>query len=133
VFTSGTVVFYWCVAYGLVMSQTVSAKLDNDQVEHLKQQVDQGRADSISEAVRNEINGENGRTALRGAVMRFGDAFGLVAIIWLGLTFLYPLGFRMFAIPVFVVSVSLYGLDRVLGRYEPAVSNRLLRVTEDTA
>lgn len=109
------------------MARPITAKLDDDQVDHLQQMVDVGEASSISEAVRMQVGrGSMTDTALRRTIRRFADSSALLGLFWVGLTFLYPLGFRAFAIPVFAIAVSLYAAERVLGAYEPAISMRLV-------
>lgn len=108
------------------MAKPVTAKLDEDQVDYLQEMVDHGDASSISEAVRSEIgHGNHTNTALRRTLRRFADSSALLGIFWIGLTFLYPLQYRAFAIPIFLVALSLYLTDRALEHYEPAISRRL--------
>lgn len=109
------------------MSQPVTAKLDNEQVEYLQNLVDRGHADSISEAVRNEISSEYvpWNTPLRKWTRVFANIFGTAAAIWIGLTFMAPVGYRTVAIPFLTVAFGMYLFDQVLGYVEPGVSHRL--------
>ena len=108
------------------MAQPVTAKLDDDQVDYLKEKVECGEAGSISEAVRSEIDHGNAtNTALRRMLRRTADSTTFLGVFWVGLTFVYPLEFRAFAIPIFAVALALYISDRVLEGYEPAFSRRL--------
>lgn len=111
----------------VAMSQTVTAKLDNDQVEYLQELVDRGHADSISEAVRNEVDAEwvPWNTPLRKWARVFANVTGLFGLLWLTLTMAFPLGFRVWAFPFLAMSVGLFGFDRVLAYVEPGVSRRL--------
>lgn len=117
------------------MAETYSARLTPQQEEALEAMSDNGDADNTSEALRMALdeglielgyrNGAKQETRLRATIQRFADAFGLLGIIVVGVTWLYPLGFRMWAIPIFLIALTLYGLDRLLADYEPDVSNRI--------
>lgn len=117
------------------MAETYGARLNKHQEQSLEEMVAQGDADNTSEALRMALDsglaelgyqhGQQKDTRLRRLLRRAADAFGLAALVWVGLTFLYPIGFRMWAIPLFTVAVGLYVADRGLARHEPAVSQRL--------
>jgi len=119
------------------MAQTYSARLTNQQEDALEAMERNGDADNKSEALRMAVseglhalgyrNGAKTDTALRDTTQRVGDACALLGLLWLGITYLFPFGFRMWAIPIFTIALGLHGLDRVLEQYEPAVSNRLFQ------
>lgn len=72
------------------------------------------------------LNGHDGTTRLRSVVKRLADAFGFAGIVFLGLTFWFPVEVRAVALAsTWGVAVVLYGLDRVLARVEPRVSARI--------
>lgn len=120
------------------MADTFSARLTTHQQDCLQSMVERGEADNKSEAFRMALdsglvelgykNGHKTDTRLRYLLQRAGDAFGLLGLFWLGLTFLYPVGFRMWAIPIFAVALGLHVADRGLKRHEPGVSRRLAAV-----
>lgn len=70
-------------------------------------------------------NGKHRDTPLRQGIRRVADATAMLALLWLGATFLAPIGFRAWVIPIALVSISMYASDRVLARVEPSVSRRL--------
>lgn len=109
------------------MSQPVTVNLDNEQVEYLSNLVERGHCDSVSEAARKEINARHvpWQTPLRKWTRIVANVFGFASVIWLGLTFLAPVGYRVVAIPLLSVAFGMYVLDRVLAYVEPGVSHRL--------
>lgn len=119
------------------MAEHFGVRLERRQINAIEKMEDNGDADNQSEALRTALdaglaelgyhNGSKRDTRLRALTRRFADAFALLALFWVGMTFLFPMGFRMFAIPVFVISLALYSLDRLLASHEPAVSKRLVR------
>lgn len=94
-----------------------------------------GDADNQSEAIRTAIdaggkamgylNGEKHDTRLRTISRRFADAFALLGLMWLGLTFFLPVEMRMFAVGPFAASVACLAIDRGLAAVEPRVTRRL--------
>lgn len=100
--------------------------------------VGNGDADSQSEALRVAVNaglrskGYHGAvkrdTPLRAFTRRTGDAFALLSLIWVGMTFLGPGVLRAWAIPFFLVAVAMYGVDRALKVVEPGISRRLRKL-----
>lgn len=129
------VVFYFLTWKVWVMGKTFSVKLEKRQRDGIKQMVKDDTADNTSEALRVSIdeglsglgyqNGERRDTLLRKTARRLADSTALLGVFWVGLTLFYPLGLRAVAIPIFMVAVGLYGLDRALSRVEPNVSERL--------
>jgi len=123
------------------MGSRETVRLENKQMEAAAEMERQGEADNKSEALRTAMNvgfsemgylNGNGReaqdTRLRAAASRFGEAFGLLGFMWIGVSFFMPLEFRMLAIAPFAASAACFGLDRLLESVEPAVSQRILRV-----
>lgn len=117
------------------MGEHKSVRLEKKQLDAISEMAEDGVADNESEALRNALdvglheygylNGGTQDTLLRQLTRRVGDAFGLLGILWLGVTFVYPIELRAFAIPIFLVALGLYGLDRLLAGFEPGVSKRL--------
>lgn len=115
--------------------RTTSVDLEDRQYQIASSMSDNGDAATQSEAIRDAIehyaqdlgyiNGEKRDTQLRQTLRRFGDAFALLGLMWLGLTFLYPLGFRMWTIPILGISLTLYATDRALKRIEPRLTYQL--------
>lgn len=75
------------------------------------------------------LNGHGeGDTRLRRAVRRSADALGTVSILVLGASLSWPDEIRtVFVLLPLVSALVMYGLDRVLGAYEPRVSAWLSR------
>lgn len=129
----GFLAHYVYVAY--VMGKRITGNFDQDEVDGLKQMKKDRDIEHASEAVRiasraglqrmGYVEGTNRDTPLRKTSRRFADAFAIVGLIFLGLTWFYPIGFRMIVVGPFAASLACYGLDRVLKHYEPAVSNRI--------
>jgi len=123
------------------MGERKSIRLENKQLDAAGEMERQGEADNRSEALRTAINvgfsemgylNGDGRetqdTRLRAVASRFGEAFGLLGLMWVGVSFFMPLEFRMLAIAPFAASAACFGLDRLLESVEPAVSQHLIRV-----
>lgn len=115
--------------------RTTSVDLEERQREITKSMAENGDAANQSEAIRDAIehyaqetgykNGTKRDTVLRQTTRRFADALALMALLWVGLTWLHPVGFRIFALPMFVGAISLYVMDRALAKWEPSVSRRI--------
>lgn len=113
-----------------------SIALENRHFDIAEEMVDNGDVDNQSEMVRTAIdhyahtrgyhtNGDKHQTRLRTLLRRLGDAFGLLAVLWIGLTFYYPLELRGFAIPFLLVALTFHATDRLLATREPALSHWL--------
>lgn len=99
--------------------------------------VDDNEADNDSEALRTALNiglgelgyskgyADNHDTQLRAWARRFADAFGLLGLMWIGVTMFLPVGLRIYAAAPFAASVACIALDRGLAAVEPQVSRRL--------
>jgi hypothetical protein len=121
-----------------MMARTVSAhNVDTDVSSALDEMVECGEAASVSDAVEQTVRdgleqrgyiGGVRDTPLRRLFRRFSDALALVGMVWLGLTFLMPVGFRALAIPFFASAIALHAGHKLLGAKEPAVSKRLAAV-----
>ncbi len=117
------------------MTDRLTGKFDQDHVDGFEAMQEAGDADSYSEAIRiacnvglqnlGYINSERKQTRLRELTRRFADAFALLGLMWLGVSFWLPLEVRMFAIAPFAASVTCYVLDRLLKTLEPAVTKRI--------
>lgn len=118
------------------MGKRITGNFDQDEVRgFLELKADQN-VEHTSEAVRiasraglqklGYVDGTKQDTTLRKTARRFADSFTLLGVFWLGLTFVYPLELRALAIPIFLVALAMYLMDRALGSCEPAVSRRLI-------
>jgi hypothetical protein len=108
------------------MARTVSAKIDDKQLEYLEDAVDRGEYGTISEAIRTELpcaGQQTPDTAARRTIARFRDSVTLLGMLWLTLTLLYPVGIRGIAIPIFGVAIALHGLEKLLERVEPRATD----------
>jgi len=120
------------------MGERITGNFDQDEVDAFEQLKEERGIDHMSEAVRvasrrglqqlGYVSDSERDTALRQTSRRFADAFALVALIMVGLTWAYPIGFRMLVVGPLAASMACYSLDRVLKHYEPAVSARLGRI-----
>lgn len=117
------------------MGERITGNFDQEHVDGFEAMQEEDKADSYSEAVRiashvglqqlGYVNGQQKNTRLRAVSKRFADALALLGLCWVGLTFFHPIGFRAFAIPIFMMAIALYGVDRLLESVEPAVSNKI--------
>lgn len=117
------------------MAERKTVHLEKQQLEGLDGMVEAEMADNSSEALRNALNVgltkygmlNDGHydTRLRQTARRFGDAFALLAVLSFGLTFMYPVEFRLLAVAPLAMSLGCYALDRVLKLKEPGVSKAL--------
>lgn len=99
--------------------------------------VEDDEADNDSEALRTALNiglselgyakgfNDTTDTRLRAWARRFADAFGLLGLMWIGVTLFLPVRFRIYAAGPFAASLACIALDRGLESLEPHVSNRL--------
>ena len=117
------------------MGDKIQFRADRDMHDGLRMVQERYGFDKRSEAARTAIrqgleqmgivNGVERDTALRRVIRRVADATAMLALLWLGATFLAPIGFRAWVIPIALVSIAMYVSDRVLARVEPSVSRRL--------
>ena len=118
------------------MGEVKSVKLEKRQLDGIEAIQQEGQADNQSEALRNALDaglqelgyyhGEKRDTRLRALARRFGDAFGLLGLMWIGVTMFLPVGIRVYAAAPFAASLACIALDRGLATVEPSVSNRLV-------
>jgi len=119
------------------MCDRVTVRLENKQTDGLEAMTENGDADNDSEALRTALNiglgelgylkghSDNKDTQLRAWAQRFADAFGLMGLMWVGVTLFLPVGFRVYAIGWFAASLACIAVDRGLAALEPQVSRRL--------
>lgn len=117
------------------MGETLSGHVDTDQVEAIQEMVEAGEADNQSEAIRRALrvglsemgyhNGVRTDTQLRTVARRFRDAFLLLGVLWVGVSFWLPIGWRSLAAAPVAAGLACHVIDRGLARREPDVSNRL--------
>ncbi len=120
------------------MGERITGNFDQDEVDAFREMKADRDIDHMSEAVRvasrrglqqlGYVSDSSRDTALRQTSRRFADALALVGLILVGLTWFYPIGFRMVAVAPFAASMACYGIDRALKHYEPAISERLGRL-----
>lgn len=131
--TAGFLVYYMVLRN--VMGERITGNFDQDEVDAFSELKEERGIEHMSEAVRIASRtglqqlgyvSESGRdTTLRQTSRRFADAFALVALIMVGLTWAYPIGLRILVVGPLAASMSCYGLDRALKHYEPAISKRI--------
>lgn len=117
------------------MAENVTARTDREHREALDQVVDHGHADSRSEAIRQTSQAELARmgylngtlmdTPLRKTVREFARLFIYGGFAWLGLTVMLSLSLRLGGVWMLAVGFVLLGLDQLLARVEPTVTDRL--------
>lgn len=107
------------------MGDRVTVRLESGQKDAFEEMTRNGDADNDSEALRRSVNvglAELGYlngcqvkdTNLRVTARRFRDAFALLGVFMVGLTFWLPLELRAFAAAPFAASLGCWGLDRAL-------------------
>lgn len=101
--------------------EQMTVNLEREQAERVKARVRDGRADSQSEAMRQELRDSNTRTSTGKQIDRVADVIGIVGITMLGVTFTYPLELRVFTIVPLVASIICYSLGRVIERSDNEV------------
>lgn len=117
------------------MAENVTARTDREHREALDQVVDHGHADSRSEAIRQTSQAELARmgylngtlmdTPLRKTVREFARLFIYGGFAWLGLTVMLSLSLRLGGVWMLAIGFVLLGLDQLLARVEPGVTDRL--------
>jgi Arc/MetJ-type ribon-helix-helix transcriptional regulator len=125
------------------MAETKSARFSKEQVTAIEDMVEQGKADNQSEAHRMFVNagmreygyvgGALKETKLRWAVRETSKLCLYAGVVLLGLTWLYPVIFRLAPVGPIVAGLVLHGADRALGSVEPDVSNWLRGLVGGTA
>lgn len=96
--------------------EQMTVNLEREQAERVKARVRDGRADSKSEAMRQELRDSNARTSTGKQIDRVADVIGIVGITMLGVTFTYPMELRVFTIVPLVASIICYSFGRVIER-----------------
>jgi len=117
------------------MAETKSARFSREQTEAIEDMVEKGLADNQSEAHRMLVNagmheygyanGGYSETALKRICGELAKAFMLVGIVLVGVTYFYPVSFRILAIGPLVSSGFLFAVESVLESHEPKVSNKI--------
>jgi len=125
------------------MAETKSARFSKEQVTAIEDMVEQGKADNQSEAHRmfvnagmreyGYVNGALKETKLRWEVRETSKLCLYAGVLLLGLTWLYPVIFRLAPWGPIVAGLVLHGADRLLGNVEPDVSNWLRGLVGGTA
>lgn len=125
------------------MGTRITGNFDQDEVEAFSELKEERDIEHMSEAVRiasrtglqqlGYVSESVRDTTLRQTTRRFADAFALVALIMMGLTWAYPIGLRILVVGPLAASISCYGLDRALKHYQPALSRQLSRFRGEKA
>jgi len=117
------------------MAQTISARADTEHQDALEEYVNDGNADSVSEAVRQTSQAElarqgylngNGNTTLKWVSKEFSRAFAWIGVAWLAFTFALPVQYRLGAIAALSAALACSGLYALLDTHEPHVSQKLV-------
>jgi len=119
----------------LLMAKQKNTRLEKHQLEAISDMVDRGLADNESEAHRMLLNegkraygyknGSYSDTALKRICGELAKAFALIGIVLVGVTYFYPVSFRILAIGPLVSSGFLFAVESLLESYEPKVSNKI--------
>jgi len=114
------------------MAEVKSVRLTRPQLDGIEEIVEDGRADNDSEALRVAVDsglvemGYRGPVesddndvypGVRAAARRFRDAFVLLGVMWLGVSFWLPLELRIYAVGPFAAAVACDGFDRGLSQW----------------
>jgi len=105
------------------MAHTIGCKTDQDHEDGLEAMIDDGQADSMSEALRQTSRAELARQGylngthkprLSGIADEFAKAFAWIGIGWLGVTMVYPVGYRLGAVFAFLAAFGCMAVGRVV-------------------
>lgn len=105
------------------MSKSTSIRLDNDHEDALDRMVKRGDADSPSEALRQTSQRDlarrgyltgNGPSPLAKALDTVGLVCGIIGLVWVAVTFLYPVEVRIWAVSFMLASVLAYSGKRLI-------------------
>lgn len=117
------------------MAKQVNVRTTKETREALERLVDEGEADSRAGAMRKAaresleargyLDGHTPMTGLRRSIRTVGAWFMLFAVAWVGLTYWYSIAWRLPAAGLVMSGLFCYGVDRLLARHEPKLSNRL--------
>jgi len=117
------------------MAETKSARFTKEQTAAIEDMVEKGKADNESEAHRMFVNagmreygytnGGYNQTTLRKATQEMAKVFLVAGLALVGVTFFYPVTFRLMAIGPIVSGLFLLGVERILADVEPSVSNKI--------
>jgi len=117
------------------MAQNIAARADKDHREALDDMVEDGHADSRSEALRQTsqaslarmgyLNGTTKDTTLRQTVREFARLFVYGGFAWFAFTVLWSVEVRLAGMVLVTFGVALLGADRLLAQVEPSVTKRL--------
>jgi len=114
------------------MAEVKSARLTRPQLDAIEAMVEDGTADNASEALRVAVDsglvemGYRGGVeptstdpypGVRAAARRFRDAFVLLTVMWVGVSFWLPLELRIYAVAPFGAAVASDTVDRAVSRW----------------
>ena len=117
------------------MARQVNVRTDKDHREALDAMQEDSDADSRAEAMRQTsrtelarrgyLNGHSNQTTLRKATHLMARWFTIAGFVLLGVTWWYPVSFRIVVVAPIVSAAFLFGVERVLATVEPGVSNKI--------
>ncbi len=117
------------------MRKPLSAKFDKRQRDGLAEIQEDGLADNTSDAIRTAVdaglselgytNGSHDQTRLEWLAGELARVFAYLGLGWLAATLYFPVGFRLYAVGWFVVSLACMALQNALESHEPGISQWL--------
>jgi len=117
------------------MAKNVTARTDKDHRDALDAYQEDGKADSRSEALRQTsqaslarqgyLNGTTKDTMLRRTIREASKLTIYAAVFALGMTLYYPVSFRAVVLVLIIAGLLLQGVDTLLAKVEPTVSQRM--------
>jgi hypothetical protein len=127
------------------MADTFGVRLSRRQQDSIEAMTESGEADNQSEALRTAIDVglhelgyrggkpvDNSPAGLQMAARRFRDAFALLGVMWVGLSFVMPLELRALAIVPFASSLACVGIDQAVESWgDPLASLRRSEAVAD--
>lgn len=124
------------------MAKSKSIRLEKQERDVMNDMVERrGLADNESEAHRRLLragmreygyeNGSYSKSRLTWIASQMAWSFGLVALLWFGVTMLAPVRFRIIGYGLAFASLGCAGLYHLLDRHEPAISKTLFQRSEE--
>lgn len=90
--------------------QQKTINIDEQQYERLVEKKEAGEIDSISEGIRNSLNGSQyGSSEFRTKADKLGTASGMFGLLLMSLTYFAPLSIRIVSLTPFFVSFIFFG------------------------
>lgn len=115
------------------MAKQVNTRLERRQIDGIEEMVDAGMADNQSEAHRMALdagladhgcaNGHSRTTWLQLFSSEMSKVLIYLTVGWMGATLFFPVEFRFVSVYLFAATIGVVGVDRVLARLEPSVTD----------